>query len=305
MSVFLLLLGIVTTAAGMALVASGVTIRNGAFDTDLITPGTIAAIGGLLLVGIGLTVRELRRIERVLVARPTPRSARASELPVAAAPESAGSAARLLVPTKPTAGSHPQPASSGASTAPPLPEDAAIERLRATFTSMAQGEGEPVPEESDVSLIRTTQIRSSDDVIEVKNATSLNRAANGSSPARVIPRLDAKTRAPTPSEKPKRSGFSSVWPVGSRQNAPPSAQVAAPLSQRSHEPVNPGGAVRNSTPTVTAPATAVPVSILKSGVVEGLAYSLYSDGSIEAQLPQGTLRFSSITALRHHLESQP
>ena len=44
------------------------------------------------------------------------------------------------------------------------------------------------------------------------------------------------------------------------------------------------------------------VSILKSGVVDGMAYTLYSDGSIEAQLPQGTVRFGSITELRNHLE---
>jgi hypothetical protein len=47
---------------------------------------------------------------------------------------------------------------------------------------------------------------------------------------------------------------------------------------------------------------AAPVSALKSGVVEGMAYTLYSDGSIEAQLPQGKLRFGSITALRNHIE---
>jgi hypothetical protein len=46
------------------------------------------------------------------------------------------------------------------------------------------------------------------------------------------------------------------------------------------------------------------VTILKSGVIEGMAYTLYSDGSIEAQLPQGTLRFGSIAALRDHIESK-
>lgn len=45
------------------------------------------------------------------------------------------------------------------------------------------------------------------------------------------------------------------------------------------------------------------VTALKSGVVEGMAYTLYSDGSIEAQLPQGTLRFGSIKALREHIDS--
>jgi len=36
------------------------------------------------------------------------------------------------------------------------------------------------------------------------------------------------------------------------------------------------------------------VTVLKSGVVDGMAYSLYSDGSIEAQMPEGMMRFASI-----------
>jgi hypothetical protein len=48
-----------------------------------------------------------------------------------------------------------------------------------------------------------------------------------------------------------------------------------------------------------------PVSVLKSGVVDGMAYTLYSDGSIEAQLPQGAVRFGSITELRNHIEQGP
>ena len=59
------------------------------------------------------------------------------------------------------------------------------------------------------------------------------------------------------------------------------------------------------------PARAVPgaapqertVAILKSGVVDGMAYTLYADGSIEAQLPQGTVRFGSIAELRAHIEN--
>ena len=47
------------------------------------------------------------------------------------------------------------------------------------------------------------------------------------------------------------------------------------------------------------PATA----ILKSGVVEGMAYTLYADGSIEAELPNGTVRFGSIAELRTHIEN--
>jgi hypothetical protein len=50
------------------------------------------------------------------------------------------------------------------------------------------------------------------------------------------------------------------------------------------------------------PEEAPPVAILKSGVVDGMGYTLYVDGSIEAELPDGTLRFASINELRAHLE---
>ena len=46
-------------------------------------------------------------------------------------------------------------------------------------------------------------------------------------------------------------------------------------------------------------------AILKSGVVDGMGYTLYVDGSIEAELPDGILRFASITELREHLEKTP
>jgi hypothetical protein len=46
------------------------------------------------------------------------------------------------------------------------------------------------------------------------------------------------------------------------------------------------------------------VTIIKSGVVDGMAYSLYSDGSIEAQMPEGMMRFASIDELRTHLEGR-
>jgi hypothetical protein len=43
-------------------------------------------------------------------------------------------------------------------------------------------------------------------------------------------------------------------------------------------------------------------AILKSGVIDGMPYTLYADGSIEAELPKGTVKFASVDALRAHLE---
>jgi hypothetical protein len=55
-----------------------------------------------------------------------------------------------------------------------------------------------------------------------------------------------------------------------------------------------------------APRGAEPqaVTVLKSGIVDGMAYSLYSDGSIEAQMPEGMMRFASIDELRAHLDQR-
>jgi hypothetical protein len=56
-------------------------------------------------------------------------------------------------------------------------------------------------------------------------------------------------------------------------------------------------------PTPRAEREPRSVAILKSGVVDGMAYTLYADGSIEAQLPHGTVRFGSIAELRAHIEN--
>jgi hypothetical protein len=68
---------------------------------------------------------------------------------------------------------------------------------------------------------------------------------------------------------------------------------AEPAHEPEPEPEAPAAEVAPPRPTV---------AILKSGVVDGMGYTLYVDGSIEAELPQGTLRFASINELRAHLE---
>jgi hypothetical protein len=48
-----------------------------------------------------------------------------------------------------------------------------------------------------------------------------------------------------------------------------------------------------------------PATVVKSGVVDGMAYLLYSDGSIWAQMPEGIIRFASLDELRSHLDQRP
>src|SRR5580698_224548 len=57
MYVFLLILGAVIAAAGIVLVAAGVPIQGHEFDASVMTPGAVAIVGGLILIGLGLAVR--------------------------------------------------------------------------------------------------------------------------------------------------------------------------------------------------------------------------------------------------------
>jgi hypothetical protein len=119
------------------------------------------------------------------------------------------------------------------------------------------------------------------------------------------PRLDFLFRS-RPTRTPPDS-FESLWPKGQgRQkemqpgthNTPPPA--AAPVSGDAPTAAD---VQTRSVPSAPPSAENRSVAILKSGVVDGMAYTLYTDGSIEAQLPQGTVRFNSIAELRAHIES--
>jgi hypothetical protein len=100
--------------------------------------------------------------------------------------------------------------------------------------------------------------------------------------------------------------FDDAWPKSER------ARVAdAPLQRRggrapstfSEAPAGAAGPDRY--PPAVRNEDQPPVTVLKSGVVDGMAYSLYSDGSIEAQMPEGMMRFASIDELRSHLDQRP
>jgi hypothetical protein len=55
-------------------------------------------------------------------------------------------------------------------------------------------------------------------------------------------------------------------------------------------------------PTDAPRAGPRPVRVLKSGVINEVAYTLFSDGTIESKTPTQTLHFASIDEFRRHLE---
>jgi hypothetical protein len=292
MPVILLVLGVVTTLAGLILVTSGLAVRDGTFDTEVLTPGVIAVVGGLLLIGLGFVVRELRRIERALATQSMPRVARVES-----------DTATLVPPPIPE--TEPQLMSAAATGAEVPVEDTALERLRAKRPPIPRVENGQLAEAADVSFALREVAGLEDGIAEVRSAAAVGRGTNGTAaPARIVPRIDARARQAASSGKAKVSVFNTFWPATPRregQAAPNHAAAPAPPTT-ADESVPPPEPARSS-PMAEAPATSAPISVLKSGVVEGMAYTLYSDGSIEAQLPQGTLRFGSISALRNHIDN--
>jgi hypothetical protein len=309
MYAFLLILGAVIAAAGVVLIGPGLPFGGRDYDASIVTPGAVAIVGGLILIGLALAVRVLGRIEKALAARPLPHPVLQEEAATAAIEEpAAATPVRIPFPPKPVAELAPPPAVAATRV---LPEDAALDRLREKFPTLVRLENAPVVEDADVSLSPKPSVRADEAVAEANDTAA--QQTNGAAPARIEPRLEVQAR---PASRPERArNFEAFWPNKQRpgREAPvpaakqpaaeqPPARPAEPLL--TPEPVQfqfrePAPEPRPAAPAPEAPAT---VAILKSGVVDGMAYTLYSDGSIEAQLPQGTLRFGSISELRNHIE---
>jgi hypothetical protein len=295
MSVLLLVLGAVTAAAGMALVVSGVSIQEHVFDTAVLTPGVLGIVGGFLLIGFGLAVRVLQQIEATLAARPMPRTARPAEV----AMREPGSGT-LDLPHPPLIELEPAPADS-----------ADFSSLHEKFPAPVRtADSAPLVEETDASLLPKAPARIDEDILVRNGAAALqtvqrrgNGSASGKATSVAVARSASRPEAVPSAVRPERSKaamFDTFWPkapaAGTAEPAP--AAIPAPVAQP--EPKLEPPAVDYAAPA--DPAARPALSILKSGVVDGMAYTLYSDGSIEAQLPQGTLRFGSITELRNHIE---
>jgi hypothetical protein len=125
-----------------------------------------------------------------------------------------------------------------------------------------------------------------------------------------LPRIAARGR----SAEPGASGNSFGEPGGAarptRSSRGEIPLVLAPRERSLERPAEPGATERREVARSAerpnerppgAPRGQPTAAILKSGVIDGMAYTIYSDGSIEAELPQGTMRFTTFEELRVYL----
>ena len=300
MSVLLSLLGIVVAAAGVAAIGFGIPINEFTLGTTLIVAGVSALTGGLVLIGLAAVVAELGRVGEAirtrLAVRAPARSAEVPELAQAAAAPAPGpmTSARPGAPSPRARPEAPQvragdtPATAGASLGEVSPP---ADRLRDYAARAEQSEPPVVAEEEEVPLSpngaahRPSGVEAAPPEAQVPPE---DRTGGAAVEALKASRLDFLFRSKPARPASQRGNFDAVWPAGKRAESGSSQAVEA-----EHQ-------AEDSAEDIAEPR---PAAILKSGVVDGMAYTLYADGSIEAKLPQGTVKFGSIAELRAHIES--
>jgi hypothetical protein len=169
----------------------------------------------------------------------------------------------------------------------------------------------PQPVESPATAAPPAAPLAMQDDIPPRDAPPQTEATEAAPPARPKRNLlfsssvrKAGERAPG---EPPPASFEDAWPKvdrGRNGDIPPQRRAArAPLgSPEADAPAAP----ERSAPPPSPPSEPQPgVTVLKSGVVDGMAYSLYSDGSIEAQMPEGLMRFASLDELTAHIDRRP
>jgi len=286
MTIGMLVAGIGCLLAGLLAIGFGIPINEFGLGNTLILAGSVAACSGLIILSLWVAVRELKAMARQLGSSPALDLMRGASQPVAL-PRPAGAESDIAaLYAGPMGGEHVGGPPPMPPAAPWVDEAAARDRSRQEAPPPPAPEAQPKPRRN-LMFSSTSrrereraQARAGDTpVIEPRPATGAAPAVEGN-------------------EVPPAS-FDDAWPKSERTRpaeAPPQRRPA-----RSPPTFSETAATRQPPPAESQP----PVTVLKSGVVDGMAYSLYSDGSIEAQMPEGMMRFASIDELRAHLDQRP
>jgi hypothetical protein len=287
MMTMLLIAGIAVLAAGLLAVAFGIPVKEFSFGNTLILAGAVAACTGFVMLGLAVVVRELQNIARRLGPAGTAAPAPAKrELQLAAATGDQP-ASRNLDDEAPAA----EPSPSASSPAPWQEEGAARDRVR------GRGDVAPEPAEPEpATKPRRNLLFSSSSRKERERAARTPDSDSGAAPV-------APPAAPPAAREAAPATFEDAWPQSDRARS--DAALRRTRTPSTFAEPNAAAAAPERPPPAARSEEPAAVTVLKSGVVDGMAYSLYSDGSIEAQMPEGMMRFASIDELRSHLDQRP
>ena len=296
MMFLMLVAGIGLVLAGLLATAYGIGVQLSTGNT-LIIVGVIGVCTGLIMLGFWTTVRELKNIARRLgngVAVPQDEALEEAleAVPPAAAKRGASTASGGFATADPigSPGTFSPAPSSSFSPAPPPPwQDEAVLRDHPIPEPLHPVEPPPPPPPSPAAAKPKRNLMFSSTSRKERERPPA-RPADTMSPEMPSPEPRGKLAAAPPVETAP-APFDDAWPRADRakpNEMPPRRSGRMPP------------ALGEAGPTLDHPE----VTVLKSGIVDGMAYSLYSDGSIEAQMPEGMMRFASIDELRVHLDQR-
>lgn len=271
----LLVAGLVVFVVGLLAVGFGFPVKEFSFGNTLIITGVLGACTGLVLFALALVVRELKAISQALAASAR-RPHEVSDPFAAQSPAVAGAT--------PAGAGAPPPSSP-----PPWQtEVGGRDRSRAP-------EPEPEPEVAAAPPVPEPAKKRRNLLFMSSKRDRAQEPVDPAQPDAVAPAKEMPALEP-------RGSFEDAWPASERTRSEPLRRTLRAPDTAETEDTRP--APPPAPPPLRRPAEAPPVTILKSGVVDGMAYSLYSDGSIEAQMPEGMIRFASIDELRQHLDQR-
>jgi hypothetical protein len=328
-------LGILAIAAGIVTLAFGIPINEFNLGNALIVAGTTLIAAGLILVGLAAAVHQLGQVALALRPRVPGRpvtqpqaaeqaaAVRPMQAPAQPSPNQVPAPGPVRPPVPPRAPVFAKPKAeehagqmAPAESEPEAPFSA-IERLRSSLPRPDRRPSEEVEDAPDTAYAQSFPAPAAPPGAGREANRGINPGTNGAAPAVTAeatkkPGFDFLFRSKTRESQPE--AFDSVWPRrGQRrpddmtevdQSASPAA-AEAPIERPAPAPPYAASAPHGAPAPhgASEPDDVRPAAILKSGVVDGMAYTLYADGSIEAQLPQGTVRFGSIAELRAHIEN--
>lgn len=298
--VFLLsLLSFVAVAAGVFGLGVGVPIRETRFGASLLIAASVTIIGGFILVGLAAALSELRRVVQGFKAPPSemPRPVR----PLERSEERVDAAGRR------TESRAHMPVVLGMGTADVIRRRYGEADTRERWhKSRSEAWLRHLQDEIEPGL------RSADaepPPIEDYHAGDIPRPPNPwPRPAIPLPpdHRDAPTRRA--SAVSPEDIFEAIWSSQRRNIAEgrePRAEASPASRPRPADSKSPRLAPGQPAPcasTRPAPVEPRPLPILRAGVIQQMAYTLFADGSIEAQMSEGVMRFTSIEEFLGHLE---
>jgi hypothetical protein len=299
--VFLLsLLSFIAVAAGLFGLGFGVPIRETWFGSSLLVAGSVAITGGFVLVGLAAVVCQLRQVAQGFKAplsgmprpvRPLERRDERFE------GDEMWAESRLPVPL-------------GAGTPDAI-------RRRYGATEMKERRHKPRSQEwlrraQDEIESAPRQVEAVPPPIDHDPSDMPRRSKSWRRSAIPLPPDPSDTpihHTPAASSALPQDIFATIWSSLHRSLAegPDQRNEASPETRprptdSKSPPLAPEPAACAS--AGPAPVEPRPLPILRAGVIQQTAYTLFADGSIETQLPEGVIRFASIEEFLGHLEKR-